>query len=80
MLIDVKALLPDNSTMPAEGALISSFTNWIFAVGFEERSAWRVVHLIGVGGSFQSGRDQGKKLGRAEGRAASSSMVSTPYY
>lgn len=57
MFIDAKTPLPDNSTMPAEGGLISSFTNWILAVGFEQRSTWRVVHVIGVGESFQSGRD-----------------------
>lgn len=60
----------DNTMIPAKRSLFSWVTNFILdAVGFEQRSAWKAGHLIGVGEGFESGRDHGKKLGHTEGRA-----------
>lgn len=66
---DGKAPSSHNKTAPASSGLAGALTNWILdAIGFEQRSAWKAGHLIGVGEGFESGRDHGLKLGHAEGR------------
>lgn len=66
---DGKAPSSHNKTAPARSGLAGALTNWILdAIGFEQRSAWKAGHLIGVGDGFESGRDHGLKLGHALGR------------
>lgn len=66
---DGKAPSSHNKTAPARSGLAGALTNWILdAIGFEQRSAWKAGHLIGVGEGFESGRDHGLKLGHAQGR------------
>lgn len=60
---------PDSHAMPAKGGLVSGITNFLLgAVRFEQRSAWKAGHQIGVAEGFESGREHGLKLGQAQGR------------
>lgn len=63
-----KSPVPDRSVMPVKGGFSSGLANLILdAVGFNQRSAWKAEHLVGVGEGFEAGRGHGVELGRVEG-------------
>ena len=61
----------DKSVQPVKRGLFNTLTNFILdGVGFQQFSAWRAGHLVGIDEGFTSGRVKGLELGRIEGRSA----------